>query len=150
MKIKIIEAKNQHIDFIVNSQLKMALETENLKLDYDTVFNGVSSVVTRKELGTYYVGLVDDELASCLFTTYEWSDWRSKGVLWIQSVYVSEDFRKQGLYSKMYEHIKSIVASDKDLAGIRLYVDKTNHNAIKVYQRLGMSAEHYELYEWMP
>lgn len=149
MNIKIIPANSQHIDFIVNSQIKMALESENLKLDYDTVFKGVSSVISRKELGIYYVGLFNEIPASCLFTTYEWSDWRSKGVLWIQSVYVDIEYRKKGLYTQMYKHIQSIVENDNDLAGIRLYVDKSNINAINVYKKLGMSSDHYELYEWM-
>ena len=38
--------------------------------------------------------------------------------------------------------------SDK-YAGLRLYVDKTNTSAQEVYTRLGMSKEHYELYEWL-
>ena len=35
------------------------------------------------------------------------------------------------------------------LRGLRLYVDKTNTRAQKVYENLGMNGEHYHLYEWM-
>ena len=36
-----------------------------------------------------------------------------------------------------------------EFAGIRLYVDKTNHNALKTYSSLGMNGEHYSMFEWM-
>ena len=36
-----------------------------------------------------------------------------------------------------------------DFKGIRLYVDKRNAAARAVYERLGMTREHYELFEWM-
>jgi ribosomal protein S18 acetylase RimI-like enzyme len=35
------------------------------------------------------------------------------------------------------------------IRGIRLYVDKTNTKAMKVYEKLGMNGEHYGLFEWM-
>jgi ribosomal protein S18 acetylase RimI-like enzyme len=42
-----------------------------------------------------------------------------------------------------------MVEESKDLRGLRLYVDKSNANAQKVYEALGMSGEHYHLYEWL-
>jgi RimJ/RimL family protein N-acetyltransferase len=41
------------------------------------------------------------------------------------------------------------VEADPDLKGLRLYVDKTNQRARNVYQRCGMSRDHYDLFEWM-
>ena len=42
-----------------------------------------------------------------------------------------------------------MVRESDQYAGLRLYVDKTNLRAIDVYQKLGMSDEHYHLYEWL-
>jgi len=84
-----------------------------------------------------------------LLTTYEWSDWRNGTVLWIQSVYVDLLFRKRGVYAALYSHIKVLVADDKSLKGIRLYVDESNQKAMEVYARLGMNGEHYRVFEWM-
>lgn len=150
MNISVKKANIKHLDFISRSQVSMALETEEYELDLSTVEKGVKAVLEKSNLGTYYVGLYNDKPVSCLFTTYEWSDWRNKGVLWIQSVYVAKEFRNNGIYRKMYEHIQSIVHLDPNLSGIRLYVDKSNHNAIKVYEKLGMNTDHYHLCEWMP
>jgi len=32
---------------------------------------------------------------------------------------------------------------------VRLYVDKRNAAAQRVYERLGMTREHYDLFEWL-
>jgi ribosomal protein S18 acetylase RimI-like enzyme len=82
-------------------------------------------------------------------TTREWSEWRNGIILWIQSVYISPDYRRKGVYAGLYEHIKDLVRSSNKFQGIRLYVDKTNVKAQKVYQALGMNNQHYDLYEWI-
>ena len=46
-------------------------------------------------------------------------------------------------------HLKSMVLNSQELRGLRLYVDKSNDKAQKVYENLSMSGEHYHLYEWM-
>jgi ribosomal protein S18 acetylase RimI-like enzyme len=38
---------------------------------------------------------------------------------------------------------------DENIQGIRLYVDKTNIHAQKVYKSIGMIDEHYHMFEWM-
>lgn len=137
---------------IIEFQQKMALETEGINLDYHTVTEGVHAVFKDIDKGAYYVGEDKDtrKVVSSLLTTYEWSDWRYGTILWIQSVYVLPDYRGQGVYKKMYEHVKSLVTPESDYRGIRLYVDKTNLAAQKVYEKLGMNGEHYQMFEWMP
>ena len=49
----------------------------------------------------------------------------------------------------MYRHLKEWVTADPGLKGLRLYVEKNNLNAQKVYQRLGMDNQHYDMYEWL-
>jgi RimJ/RimL family protein N-acetyltransferase len=49
----------------------------------------------------------------------------------------------------LYEHLRDRVLASPDLRGIRLYVDRRNLAAQRVYERLGMSREHYEMFEWM-
>jgi RimJ/RimL family protein N-acetyltransferase len=36
-----------------------------------------------------------------------------------------------------------------DVMGIRLYVDKRNIKAQRVYEAVGMTGEHYSTFEWM-
>lgn len=149
MEIKIRPGLLFDIPVIADYQIKMALETENMKLDPPTVEKGVSAVFDDPGKGKYWLAEVKGEVVGCLLTIPEWSDWRNGTVLWIHSVYVKPEFRKHGIYRKLYGHLKTMVDESKDLRGLRLYVDKTNVTAQKVYESLGMSGEHYHLYEWM-
>lgn len=137
------------IQVIADSQIAMALETENLNLDPETVFLGVSAVMDDPTKGKYWLAEVGGQVVGCLLTVPEWSDWRNGTVLWIHSVYVHPDFRQSGVYKKLYGHLKTMVETSSDLRGLRLYVDKTNAKAQKVYESLGMSGEHYHLFEWL-
>ena len=134
---------------IVAFQLAMAWETENLKLDEPTVVKGVAAVFADQAKGIYYVAETDGKVVGSLLTTFEWSDWRNGTVLWIQSVYVRPEYRKRSIFSKLYKHIQKMVTDSSALRGIRLYADKTNTPAHGVYEHLGMTAEHYQMYEWM-
>ena len=149
MNITIRKAKTADLKKIVDFQLAMAMETENLQLDLSTVEKGVNAVYQDISKGQYFVTEVNGEIAASLMITFEWSDWRNGMVYWIQSVYVQKQFRRLGIYSKMYAHIQDLVKTDDSVRGIRLYVDKTNMNAQETYKKTGMNGEHYQLFEWM-
>ena len=147
VQIRIATEENREI--IAEFQIKMAAETENLVLDKETLSEGVMHVLRDPEKGKYFMAEDEGNVVASLLITFEWSDWRNKWVLWIQSVYVLPDYRKQGVFKNMYAHIKKWATDDNEVAGIRLYVDKTNRRAIDVYSKLGMNGEHYRLFEWM-
>ena len=135
---------------IVEFQLKMALETEELELDRETVSLGVMHIMRNPQKGKYLVALIDEKIVASLMLTPEWSDWRNRCVLWFQSVYVIPEARKSGIFKKMYDHVKQkMVMEDKENAGLRLYVDASNKKAIEVYNKVGMDGEHYRVFEWM-
>jgi GNAT superfamily N-acetyltransferase len=142
-------AKPSEQDWLVDMQLRMAMESENLQLDRPTVTRGVAAVFDDAHKGQYYVAEAAGRPIACLLTLTEWSDWRNGNVLWIHSVYVLPEHRGQGVYRAMYEHLKQKVQADPNLKGLRLYVDRDNRPARAVYEKLGMNGEHYRLYEWM-
>ncbi len=147
--VSIREAMLSDYMIISRFQEKMAMETENLHLNPETVQAGVKAVFADPSRGSYYIAETRGAIAGCLLTTFEWSDWRNGWILWIQSVYVSPEHRKQGVFKMLYLHIKQMVEDVADFKGIRLYVDKTNEGANSVYRRCGMDAEHYRLFEWI-
>jgi GNAT superfamily N-acetyltransferase len=135
---------------IVDFQMMMAKETEGLELDRETVELGVMHVLRNPQKGRYLVAVWDEKIVASLMLTPEWSDWRNRCVLWFQSVYVVPEARGKGVFKKMYEHVKQhIVMADEQNAGLRLYVDSSNTNAIEVYNKVGMDGEHYRVFEWM-
>lgn len=147
--IKISEAGREHQNDIVDFQLKMAKETENLLLDKHTVAKGVDAVFDDPAKGRYYIAENNGQAIASLLTTYEWSDWRNGKVIWLQSVFVIPEFRRKGIFRQMYSYIKNYVEQTENLCGIRLYVDKTNEKAQKVYANIGMDGNHYRLFEDM-
>lgn len=142
-------AKEEDSSKIIEFQLKMAKESEDIDLDVKNLSNGVNSVFQDEKKGRYYVVEKDNIIVGSMLNTYEWSDWRNQWVIWLQSVYIVEAHRRKGLFRLMYEHIQLLVKKDKNIAGIRLYVDSTNHNALKTYTSVGMDGDHYKVFEWM-
>ena len=134
---------------IVQFQVSMALETEELALDPAIVASGVAAVFEDPAKGRYWVAERGGQVAGMLLTVREWSDWRNGTVLWVHSVYVDPPVRRSGVYRALYDHLRAIVDEDEGLVGLRLYVDKRNTGAQETYEMLGMTREHYHLYEWM-
>ena len=147
--MEVRKARRDEIELIANFQVLMAKETENLTLQKETVCKGVKALFEHPERGEYIVALRDGEVVGCLLLLPEWSDWRCGTVLWIHSVYVVEQARRQGVYTLLYENVKERVENNPELKGIRLYVDESNKKAQSTYEALGMNGDHYRLYEWL-
>tara|TARA_R110002072_G_scaffold107777_18_gene234237 strand:- start:6042 stop:6512 length:471 start_codon:yes stop_codon:yes gene_type:complete len=125
----------------------MALETEDLVLDPDVHREGVRSALGDPNRGRYWVAEVSGEVVGTLMVTREWSDWRCGWMWWIQSVFVLESARGQGVYRALYASVMDGARAAGDVFGIRLYVDRDNRPAQAVYGALGMSQSHYLMYE---
>ncbi len=147
--IKIRKAKSGDSERIVELQLRMAQETEGLELNREVVTRGVRAVFQHPARGTYWVAEEKGRILGVLLAIPEWSDWRNGTVLWIHSLYVISEARRRGIFKMLYLNLKKQVEQSPKLMGLRLYVDKQNKSAQKVYEKLGMSKDHYELYEWL-
>jgi len=133
---------------IIAFQKAMALETENLILDSETLSKGVMAVFNDTAKGQYYVAEDNGSVVASLMITYEWSDWRNASVWWFQSVYVIPEYRRKGIFRMLYDYIKNEGLKEK-IAGMRLYVESENHRAQKTYEAMGMNGSHYKTYEWL-
>jgi len=147
--IEIRKGKLSDTERIVELQLQMAHETEGIQLDKQVVTKGVRGVFQQPNRGSYWVAEEEGKFLAVFLAIPEWSDWRNATVMWIHSLYVIPQARKKGVFSKMFRNLKKQVEQSPDLAGLRLYVDKQNEPAQKVYEKLGMNKHHYELYEWL-
>lgn len=143
------EARLEDAEVIIGFQLAMALETEGLRLDAGVCGPGVRAVFEDASKGRYFVAEEGGRTVASLMLTYEWSDWRNGMVWWIQSVYVVPELRGRKVFSGLYGFIKRTAEKDPSVTGLRLYVDKKNASAQRVYAALGMDGGHYAMYEWM-
>ena len=147
--IEIREARPDEMATIVDFQIRMAKETEDLTLSEEKLMPGSKAIFEDRNKGIYYVAIDQGKVVGCLLITYEWSEWRNGTVLWIQSVYVLPEYRGEKVFKLLYEHVQNLVESSDDYKGIRLYVEKDNVRAQKVYTAIGMDGEHYRMFEWM-
>ena len=149
MELLVREAKKSDACKIVEFQMAMALETESLELEKNVLTLGVNAVLEDPSKARYFIAEEGGNSIGMLMITLEWSDWRNGWVWWIQSVYTDPKYRGKGVYKLLYQYIKTHVQRSDNIRGIRLYVDKTNVTAQKVYKALGMNGDHYSTYEWM-
>jgi ribosomal protein S18 acetylase RimI-like enzyme len=147
MSIKIRKGELQDAKAIARFNIMMAKETGNKELDFETVFRGVKAVVKDPHKGFYLVVESKGEIVGQLMVTPEWSDLRNMNFLWIQSGYVREDLRKQGIFSALYHHLKDIARYKKNVAGLRLHIGVDNETGKEVYEALGMHKPGYDIYE---
>ena len=145
--IHIRRATSADAEFIVESNIAMALETEEMALDEGVVRPGVAAVLADASLGFYLVAEIGGSPAGQLMVTYEWSDWRNGLFWWIQSVYVRPEFRRRGVYRALHSHVADEARVAGGVCGLRLYVEQDNTTAQQVYESLDMYRTRYQMYE---
>ena len=147
MKIEIRRAIPSDAAFIVDCNVRLALETERLQLDPARVASGVAVLLKEQARGVYFIAEGDAAPAGQMLVTDEWSDWRNGNFWWVQSVYVAEQFRGRGIFRTLFEHVEALARSHEDVCGLRLYVDSQNSRAQAVYARMGMKKTNYQVFE---
>ncbi len=145
LKVRRATAADQ--ETIVRFNEALAWESEGKRLDMDTLNTGVSAVFANGDRGFYCIAEAEGRVVGQLMITYEWSDWRNGYFWWIQSVYVSSDYRRRGVYRALEAYVKAEAEAQGDVCGFRLYVEKNNHVAQQVYLDLGMVQSDYYLLE---
>ena len=145
-KLIIRQAKDIDIPILREFIKKMALESEGVILDENILDNGISSVIEENDRGFYLIAEIDHKPAGCLLITFEWSDWRNGFFWWIQSVYVTPEFRRKNVFSSLYNHVKKL-SRKQNVCGLRLYVHSSNDPARKTYKKCGMEELDYLLME---
>lgn len=56
---------------------------------------------------------------------------------WIQSVYVDKPYRKQGIFTSLFQTLVKL-AKEQSVKQISLYAESSNERAMDTYRRLGM------------
>lgn len=102
---------------IVAFNAAMAIETESKTLPPEILRAGVNAVFADPRRGFYRMAEVDGVVAGCLMITFEWSDWRNGDWWWLQSVYVSPECRRHGVFRAMYDHIETSARTTPGVVG---------------------------------
>ena len=145
--MKIRKARPADAAVIAAFNCNLAWETEKLRLNSAIVGRGVRVLLKDAAKGTYFVAEQGGVIVGQLLITYEWSDWRNGYFWWLQSVYVASESRRDGVFRGLFRHVEKLARTRRNVCGLRLYVENSNHRAHTTYERLGMKHTHYEIYE---
>ena len=134
-------------DPIVDFNLAMARETEGKDLSRERLTAGAAAVYADPAKGAYFVAERDGAVVGCLMITKEWSDWRNGDFWWIQRVYVPVKHRGTGVFRALYDDVLARARATEGVCGVRLYVERENAHAQRVYDAVGMRRSSYQFYE---
>lgn len=149
MALAVRDAVAADAEVIAEFNSQLAWETEQKRLDPATISAGVRAVLLDRRKGRYLVACDGETVVGQLMHTYEWSDWRNGDIWWLQSVYVSQSYRRRGVFRLLFEHLAEAARHEPNVVGIRLYVEEHNTAAQATYTKLGMQDSGYVVFETM-
>ena len=147
LTITIREAYDSDLLTLIEYNRALAKETENLSLDTDVLRLGIKTALKLENCYYFVAEIERGNVIGQTMITSEWSDWRNSEMWWIQSVYVHPDYRKQGVFRRIFMHIENISTKSHPVKSLRLYVMKNNLVGIETYKSLGMNNSGYLVYE---
>jgi GNAT superfamily N-acetyltransferase len=125
----------------------LASETEGKTLDRTVLSRGVARLLADAARGFYLVAEADGQVVGQVMATFEWSDWRDGWFWWVQSVYVRDGYRRQGVFRALFAEMVRRAREAGDVIGLRLYVENQNTRAQATYEDLGLRDAGYSVRE---
>jgi GNAT superfamily N-acetyltransferase len=141
------DARTDDLETIVDFNINLAIDSNDELPEREILRRGVLRALERPELCRYFMAELEGELVGQTMITYEWTDWRDGTIWWLQSVYVAPAHRGQGVFSRIYQHIRDQARADPEARCIRLYALASNEPARHAYLRCGMKQGGYVVYE---
>ena len=152
-QVNIRRATMADVDTISTFNAALARETEGRRLNDLLLRAGVESLLQDSSKGWYAVavnslGVDQSKIIGQILITFEWSDWRNGYFWWLQSLYVDQHYRQQGIFRQLYEYVwEQAQANPEKVCGFRLYVERENHQAHQVYAKIGFQETMYRMHE---
>lgn len=145
--IHVRKAELQDAAIIADFNSRLAWETEEKRLDPETIAAGVRGLLEQPHQGRYFLAEIDGIVVGQIMHTREWSDWRNGEIWWLQSVYVDAPYRRCGVFRTLFAHLRELAESSPHVVGLRLYVEDHNQHAQQVYEQLGLHRAGYTVME---
>ena len=126
---------------------ELAKQVHKLHINWNSdLFLDVEEVISMERLNklletdSIYVAKVNGEIVGYIIIDIKEKDngfMRYRKLLSIDTLCIDEDFRGQGIGTKILEFAKNI-AKEENCTDMHLTVNLNNENAIKVYEKFGM------------
>ena len=150
MTFTIRPATPDDLPALIHGNAALALETEGKTLHEPTLRLGLGAALADPHKGFYTVAEADGKVVGHVLVTFEFSDWRNGFYWWVQSVYVWPEYRRAGVFRRIFEHVRERAQADPGVIGLRLYVERDNFRAQQTYASLGLEEEPYFLFGQYP
>jgi len=146
----LLKNSNNELSDIIDMILKMAFETEEKKLNSILTKIAVEKLLIYPVYGHYFLinDVAKDKFCGMNLVTFEHNINLDSTILWIQSVFVHEDYRMKGLFRRLlYKNEDFVLEHPSFKKTVKLYMDKDNFKAEKVYFKVGFKICKEKLYE---
>jgi len=145
MKVHVRKATLDDLEILIKFTAEEAREAEGIKKVPSTLKRGIRAALEDNSKSIYWV-IVDRHNIPFgnVSALREWSDWNAGYYWWIQSMYISPNFRGKGYIQFLLEAVKSEMKKE-DALELRLYVHNSNKKAIRAYEKIGFKKSEYEI-----
>ncbi|MEZ5492334.1 MAG: GNAT family N-acetyltransferase [Gammaproteobacteria bacterium] len=143
--MRVRKAVPEDLNVIVDFISLEAMDAEGRIQDRETLEQGVGAGLRDSAISDYWL-LVDDreQAAGCVSVIKEWSDWNAGYYWWIQSMYISPEYRGKGFMSLLIDTVAKS-GRQQNCLELRLYVHTNNKAAIRAYEKAEFEYMPYRL-----
>ena len=134
-KINIKQADKSNIDFVVNYALS-CMRNDNFH-QHDSV---KENYIKRLQANDYkcYIAFYEDKPAG--YIDFEIKKYELKDTLWVNELFVSEEFRGQNIATKLKQHVEE-VANNIGYDSIYTSTEPDNHESLNLLKKMGYTPE---------
>ena len=143
--MKVREATIADLSRLVGFTLQEASEAEGIARDTKRLEQGVKAALEDRSIAMYWMLIDESEQAiGSVSALKEWSDWNAGYYWWIQSMYIMPTHRGRGYMTTLLEVVEQEMKRQNGLE-LRLYVHKSNHVAVRAYEKAGFQNSPYNI-----
>ena len=124
---------------------EMALESKNIVLDPEIASKGVRHLLENPDEGQYYIAEIEGRSVGYLMVFFEWSDWRCGNIYYIETFYIIDEYKNQGVFEALYQCAYKDAESEH--TAVRTMIEHCQLDTINKLKSLGMHESHYMLLE---
>lgn len=146
-KFTLRRAEEKDLDILVDFNNRIALESEGHPLDLAVLRSSMKHILEDERKGIYWLACDGEKVIGQMMYVFEWSTWQDKNYMWLTDLYVLPEYRRQGVFKLLNQHLLDFYQKSPDIIGVRFYVAKTNTAVVPLYRRIGWKESKYNLWE---
>ena len=129
--------------FLNMTELFYASKAVSNPIPRENHINTFNEIIRSNDYIEGYIFEYEDKPVGYVITTRTYSHEAGGITLWIDELFILEEYRSMGLGKEFFSYLKSTL--DASIIRLRLEVESDNDRAINFYQRMGFNISEYDL-----